>query len=102
MSDKIDEAPLTLEALEEDLVFALDAAIGARDGLSANTLLLFNLVIELSRLKVIDGKGFITRLRSQVELIPKANEQLAAQVHLDELLSALHVRETEIPSHTLN
>lgn len=86
---------LTLESLEEDVIFACDVATLARDGLSANTLILFNLIIELSKAGLIDGNKFAKRLRSQCHLIKETNEKIAAQCYLDELITILNSDEQE-------
>lgn len=81
--------PITLEEAAKEIDFLLDVATNTRDLQFASHLVLLNLLTHLDRRGAIDGVEFISGLRSQCHLIEAANERLAAEVVLDECLTAL-------------
>lgn len=81
--------PITLEEAAKEIDFLLETATTTRDMQFASHLVLLNLLTHLDRRGAIDGVEFTSGLRSQCYLIEAQNERLAAEVVLDECLTAL-------------
>lgn len=81
--------PPTLEELDKDLLFVEAEMADARDLGIAARILLFNLVIELDRRQVIDGKEFCMRFINPLPDIEPAGAKIALDLLISELITKL-------------
>ena len=83
--------PDTLEELAECLDFISDVATGTRDLQFASHLLLSELLKHLDRIGIMNGREFITNIRTQIPAIPELYHQQGVEVVCSEMLIALEI-----------
>lgn len=81
--------PPTLEELDDDLRFVEQEMVDARDLGIAARLLLFNLVIELDKRQLIDGKEFCMRFINPLPDIEPEGAKIALDVLISQLITKL-------------
>jgi hypothetical protein len=98
MADEL--PPFSLKEAEKWLHWLEDVATIERDSGFASRLILGNLLIDLHKAGVIDGKRLLEHIIGAVDLIPEKNYQLATRLeaqHLQQELGGMSV-EPYMPS----
>jgi hypothetical protein len=89
MSEKV--PPFSLKDAEKWLHWLEDVATIERDSGYACRLILGNLLVELHKSQLIDGKAFLERIIGAIDNIPERNYQLSTRIEAENLLKQLTI-----------